>query len=155
VRKVSAMSSIYDKLRADIIIAMKARDNIATTSLRTVDAAIKKAAMDANKDIEDTLVIATVRKAVKNLADAITEFEKGARLDLADANRNEIKLLEKYLPAGLDAAKLEALIVDTIKATGATTKKEMGKVIGALKARPEASLIDFSAVSKLIQSKLP
>lgn len=149
------MSSIYEKLRADIIIAMKARDNIATTALRTVDAAIKRAAMDANKDIEDTLVIATVRKAVKNLADAMTEFEKGGRGDLVAANVAEIKLLEKYLPAGLDAAKLESLIVDAIQATGAATKKEMGKVIAALKARPEASLIDFGAVSKLIQSKLP
>lgn len=146
---------LYDQLRADVIVAMKARDATATTSLRTADAAIKRAAMDANKEIDDALVIATLRKAIKNLADANTEFEKGGRADLVAANLSEIKLLEKYLPAGLDAAKLEALIAEAIQATGAQSKKDMGKVIGALKQRPEAPSIDFSVVSKLVQAKLP
>ncbi len=148
-------SPTYDKLRADIITAMKARDTATTTSLRTADAQIKRAAMDANKDIDEALVIATLRKAVKNLADARTEFEKGGRADLVAANTTEIAVLEKYLPQGLDPAKLEALINEVIAATGAASKKEMGKVIGALKQRPEAPLIDFGAVSKLVQAKLP
>ncbi len=147
--------ALYEQLRADVIVAMKARDSAATTSLRTADAAIKRAAMDTNKEIDDALVIATLRKAVKNLADANTEFEKGGRADLVDANKAEMKLLEKYLPAALDPAKLDAMIAEAIQATGATSKKEMGKVIGALKQRPEAALIDFSAVSKLVQAKLP
>lgn len=145
----------YDTLRADIITAMKARDTATATALRTMDAAIKRAAMDANKDLDEALVIATVRKAVKNLSDARAEFEKGGRADLVAANNAEIAILEKYLPKGLDQAKLEALVAETIAATGATSKKEMGKVIGALKQRPEAPLIDFGAVSKLIQAKLP
>jgi uncharacterized protein YqeY len=147
-------SPTYEKLRADIVTAMKARDAATTTALRTADAQIKRAAMDANKDIDEALVVATLRKAVKNLADARTEFEKGGRADLVAANTAEIAVLEKYLPQGLDAAKLEALVNEVIAATGATTKKEMGKVIGALKQRPEAALIDFGAVSKLVQSKL-
>ena len=118
-------------------------------------AAIQRAAMDASKPIDEALVIATFRKAVKNLADARTEFEKGGRADLVAVNSAEIAILEKYLPKGLDAAKLEALVVEVIAATGATSKKEMGKVIGALKQRPEAPLIDFGAASKLIQAKLP
>lgn len=149
------MATIYETLRADIIVAMKARDGVATTALRTADAQIKRASLDGNKDIDDALVIATLRKAVKNLADAKVEFAKGGRTDLVAANDVEIKLLEKYLPAGLDAAKLDALIAEVIAATGATSKKEMGKVIGALKQRPEAPLIDFGAVSKLVQAKLP
>lgn len=147
-------SPTYDKLRADIVTAMKARDAATTTALRTADAQIKRAAMDANKDIDEALVVATLRKAVKNLADARTEFEKGGRADLVAANTTEIGVLEKYLPQGLDPAKLEALVAEVIAATGATTKKEMGKVIGALKQRPEAGLIDFGAVSKIVQSKL-
>ena len=147
-------SPTYDQLRADIVASMKARDTATTTALRTMDAAIKRAAMDANKDIDEALVVATMRKAVKNLADARTEFEKGGRSDLVAANSAEIAILEKYLPKGLDQAKLEAIVAEVIAATGATTKKEMGKVIGALKQRPEAALIDFGAVSKLVQSKL-
>lgn len=148
------MSTIYERLRADIITAMKARDSVTTTALRTADAAIKRAAMDANKDIDDAMVIATLRKAVKNLTDARAEFAQGGRADLVAANDAEIKLLEQYLPAGLDAAKLEALVNEAIQASGATSRKEMGKVIGALKQRPEAALIDFGAASKLIQAKL-
>ena len=149
------MPTTYEKLRADIVIAMKARDSVTATSLRTVDAAIQRAAMDQNKPIEEALVVTTLRKAVKNLADAKVEFERGGRADLVAANENEIRILGKYLPQGLDAAKLEALIAAAIAETGAQSKKEMGKVIGALKKLPEAGLIDFGQVSKLVQAKLP
>jgi uncharacterized protein YqeY len=149
------MPTVYETLRADIITAMKARDSVTTTSLRTADAAIKRAAMDTNKEIDDALSIATLRKAVKNLADAKVEFEKGGRADLVAANEAEIRILEKYLPKGIEGAQLDALIAAAIQETGAQSKKEMGKVIGALKKLPEAALIDFGVVSKLVQAKLP
>jgi len=149
------MPSVYETLRADIIVAMKARDSVTTTALRTADAAIKRAAMDTNKEIDDALSLATLRKAVKNLADAKVEFEKGGRADLVAANDAEIRILEKYLPRGLDAARVDALIAAAIQETGAQSKKEMGKVIAALKKHPDAALIDFGAVSKLVQAKLP
>ena len=149
------MPTLYETLRADIITAMKARNAPTALALRTMDAAIQRASMDLGKPIDDALSIATLRKAVKNLSDARTEFEKGGRADLVAANTAEIAILEKYLPLGLDAAKLNAIITEVIAATGATSKKEMGKVIGALKQRPEAGLIDFGAASKLIQAKLP
>ncbi len=148
-------SPLYDSLRADIVAALKARDAVTTTALRTADAQIKRAEMDANKPIDDALVITTLRKAVKNLAEARMEFEKGGRADLVAANTAEIAILEKYLPKGLEPAKVEALVAEVIAATGAKSKKEMGKVIGALKQRPEAALLDFGAVSKLVQAKLP
>ena len=149
------MPTIYETLRADIVAAMKARAGVALTALRTADAAIQRAAMDGNKPIDDALVTATLRKAVKNLADARADFAKGGRADLVAANDVEIELLEKYLPPGLDPAKLEALLAEVIKETGAATKKDMGRVMGALKQRPEAAAIDFGAVSKLLQAKLP
>lgn len=149
------MATLYETLRADIVTAMKARDQVATVSLRTADAAIQRAAMDQSKPIDDALALATLRKAVKNLRDANAEFEKGGRADLVAANNAEIRLLEKYLPQGLDAARLETLITAAIQETGAQSKKDMGRVIGALKKLPEASQIDFGAVSKLVQAKLP
>ncbi len=149
------MPSIYETLRANIIVAMKARDTATATILRTADAAIQRSAMDQNKPIDDALTVTAFRKAVKNLTDANVEFERGNRADLVSANLIEIAILEKYLPAGLDAAKLEALVIEVIAATGAASKKEMGKVIAALKQRPEAGIIDFGAVSKIVQSKLP
>ena len=149
------MPTTYETLRADIVTAMKARDTATATALRTMDAAIQRASLDASKPIDEQLVLATLRKAVKNLTDARTEFEKGGRADLVAANTAEIAILQKYLPKGLDAAKVDALVAEVIAATGATSKKEMGKVIAALKQRPEAPLLDFGAVSKLIQAKLP
>ncbi len=148
------MASIYERLRADIVTAMKARDSATALALRTADAAVQRASMDLGKPIDDGLVVATLRKAVKNLADAKEEFARGGRADLVAANETEMRVLEKYLPAGLDAARLEALIADAIRETGATSKKEMGKVIGALKKHPEAGVIDFAAASKAIQVKL-
>ena len=149
------MPTIYETLRADIITAMKARDAATTTALRTADAGIKRAAMDANREIDDPLAVATLRRAIKNLADARIEFEKGGRADLVAANDAEIRVLEKYLPPGLDAARVQALVAQAIQETGASSKKDMGRVIGALKKLPEAALIDFGAVSKLVQEKLP
>jgi uncharacterized protein YqeY len=149
------MATIYETIRADVVTAMKARDAALTLALRTADAGIQRASLDQNKPIDDALVVATLRKAVKNLADAKEEFARGGRADLVAANEAEIRILEKYLPQGLDAAKLEAIVVETIKETGAASKKEMGKVIGALKKRPDAGLIDFAAASKLVQAKLP
>ncbi|MDR1789249.1 MAG: GatB/YqeY domain-containing protein [Opitutaceae bacterium] len=145
----------YERLRADIVAALKARDSRAATSLRTADAAIQRAALDANKPLDEPLVLAVLRKAVKNLADARVEFEKAGRADLVAANTAEIALLEKYLPKALDPAKLEALVNEAVAASGAQSKREMGKVMALLKARPEAPLLDFAAASKLIASKLP
>ncbi len=148
------MATIYERIRADILSAVKARDTSTALILRTTDAAIQRSAMDQNKPIDDALVITTLRKAVKNLTDAKEEFQKGGRADLVAANEAEIRVVEKYLPAGLDQARLEALVGEAIQETGAQTKKEMGKVIAALKKRPEAGLIDFGAISKLVQGKL-
>ena len=149
------MSPLYDKLRADVVTAMKARDTGTVLALRTADASIQRAAMDQSKPIDDALVTTTIRKAVKNLADAKAEFEKGGRTDLVAANDGEIALLEKYLPRGIDAARLDAQVAAAILATDAQTRKEMGKVIGALKQMPEAPLIDFAQASRLVQAKLP
>ena len=148
------MATTYETLRADIIIAMKARESATATILRTADAAIQRASMDLNKDIDEALVIATLRKAVKNLKDANTEFAKGGRDDLIAANDAEIAILSKYLPQEIEGEKLEALVDQALADTGAQTRKEMGKVIGALKKSPEADLINFGSASKLIQSKL-
>jgi len=149
------MPTIYETLRADVVVAMKAGDKATVLTLRTNDAAIPRASLDQGKPIDDALVITTLKRSVKNLTDAKVEFEKGGRMDLVAANDAEIKILEKYLPKGLDLARLEALVGEAIRESGAQTRKEMGKVIGALKKLPEAALIDFAAASKYIQSKLP
>lgn len=144
----------YETLRADIVAAMKARDSAKATALRTADAAIQRAAMDSNAEINDELVIATLRKAVKNLSDANADFAKAGRNDLVEQNTYEIGLLEVYLPAQITGEKLEAIVAEAITSTGATSRAQMGQVMGALKRHPQADLIDFGAASKLVQGRL-
>ena len=148
------MSSLYQQLRADIITAMKARDSEKSTGLRSADAAIQRVSMDSNVEIDDALVVSTLRKSVKNLKDANVEFAKANRNDLVEKNEQELVWLEAYLPAQITGEKLEGLVAEAIASVGATTKREMGQVMGQLKQHPDAGLIDFGAASKLIQSRL-
>jgi len=151
---LSTMSTLYSSLRADIITAVKARDSATSTTLRTADAAVQRTAMDTNVEIDDALVLATMRKAVKNMNDANKEFSKAGRIDLVDANKVEITILEKYLPAQISGDQLAVIVGEAIAKSGAESKREMGKVMGILKSRADAELIDFGTVSKLVQSKL-
>ena len=148
------MSSLYEKLRADIVVALKARDSGKALILRSADAAIQRTALDTDTPIDDDLVISTLRKSVKNLTAANLEFEKGGRNDLIEANLAEIAVLDTYLPQLITGEALDAIIAEALAETGATTKREMGRVIGMIKKRPDASLIDFGAVSKVLQGKL-
>lgn len=149
-----SMSTLYSSLRADIITAVKARDSVTSTALRTADAAVQRAAMDTNVEIDDALVLATMRKAVKNMVDANKEFSKAGREDLVEANKIEIAILEKYLPAQIKGDQLVAIVEAALAQSGAESKREMGKVMGILKSRQDAELIDFGAVSRLLQTKL-
>jgi len=148
------MPTIYEILRADIVTALKARDSAKALILRSADAAIQRTAMDSNKPIDDDLVVATLRKSVKNLAAANVEFKKGGRDDLIEANDTEITVLDSYLPQMIGGDRLEVIIDEAVAETGAQSRKDMGRVIGAIKKRPDASLIDFGAVSKALQGKL-
>ena len=148
------MPTIYEILRADIVTALKARDSAKALILRSADAAIQRTAMDSNKPIDDDLVVATLRKSVKNLAAANVEFKKGGRDDLIEANDTEITVLDSYLPQMIGGDQLEVIIDEAVAATGAQSRKDMGRVIGTIKKRPDASLIDFGAVSKALQGKL-
>lgn len=148
------MSELYAQLRADIIAAMKARESDKATALRTMDGAIQRVAIDENRKIDDELVLATLRKAVKDLKGASEQFAQGGRQDLVAKNAAEIALLEKYLPQAIEGAALEAIVDDAIAQSGAATKRDMGKVMGVLKQRPDADRINFGEVSKLVQGKL-
>lgn len=123
-------------------------------ALRTMDGAIQRASMDEKKPIDDDLVVSSLRKAVKDLKGANEQFEKGGRSDLVKKNNWEIDLLEAYLPQLLEGEKLEALVTEVIASSGATSRKDIGKVMGALKQHPESGRIEFGQVNKIIQSKL-
>ena len=125
-------SPLYDALLADIKTAMKARDTEALTTLRTMNAQIKDATINQGKEIADTVVATVLAKAIKQRLESAEQFRAGARQDLADIEEKEIALLRKYQPQQLSESEIEALVRTCASETGAASKKDMGKLMGAL-----------------------
>ena len=144
---------IIDTILADIKTAMKNKDAAALTALRGIHAQIKDATVNAGKDMTDDAVLACLEKAVKQRQDAIDLYEKGGRPELAAKERAEMDLFRRYLPEQLSRDAIEALVRSTMASTGISSKKEMGKLMAALKPQI-AHRADGKTVSQLLQKLL-
>lgn len=137
--------------------ALKAGDKRRTATLRAINAAIKDKDIDARGQgkgpLGDEDVLALLQKMVKQREESLGIYEKAGREDLAVVEREEIAILGEFLPKGLSEAEIEAAIVDAIKKTGAEGPKDMGKVVGALKAEFPGR-IDFGKASAKIRTAL-
>ena len=146
-----------DKINADLKDAMKAGQKDRVGTLRLINAAIKSADIDARpsgKDkITDAEILSVLAKMVKQRRDSIEQFTAGGRQDLADKEAAEIALIEVYLPKQMSEAEAKAAIAAVIKETGAAGPKDMGKVMGALKAK-YAGQMDFGKASGLVKELL-
>jgi uncharacterized protein YqeY len=144
-----------DKINADLKEAMKAGEKDRVSTLRLVNAAIKSADIDARpKDkISDADILSVLAKMVKQRRDSIEQFTAGGRQDLADKEAAEIAVIEVYMPTQMSEADAKAAITALIKETGAAGPKDMGKVMGALKAK-YAGQMDFGKASALTKELL-
>lgn len=146
-----------DKINADLKEAMKAGQKDRVGTLRLINAAIKAADIDARpsgKDkISDTEILSVLAKMVKQRRDSIEQYTSGGRQDLVDKEAAEITVIETYLPKQMSEAEAKAAIADIIKETGAASAKDMGKVMGALKAK-YAGQMDFGKASALVKEQL-
>jgi len=132
------MSELSKQILADMKTAMKAKDQVTLTTLRSLKAEIQKVTIDkygAGGELEDAEVIAVIRKAIKQRQDSITSFEDAGRQELADKEKAEIEVLEKYLPTPLSQEEITKLVEDAIAEVGATSKKEMGQVMKLVQER--------------------
>jgi uncharacterized protein YqeY len=145
--------SLKERITEDMKTAMRSGDKERLGHIRMLQAAIKQREVDERITLDDTQVMAVLEKMIKQRREAIAQFEAGGRADLAAKEAAEITLLQAYLPEQLSAAELEALVVAAIAETGATTIKDMGKVMGLVKGRA-AGRADMGAVGALIKSKL-
>lgn len=123
---------LYETLLADIKVAMKTRNTEALTTLRSMNAQIKDATINEGKEISDAAVATVLAKAVKQRQESAEQFHQGGRQDLADKEEREVELLRKYQPPQLSESEIEALVRSCASATGATSKKDIGKLMGAL-----------------------
>ena len=144
-----------EKIQADLAAAMRSKDALRLSVLRMMKTAVKNREIEKMKPLEEAEVLAVLNTLVKQRKDSIDQFRKGNREDLAQKEESEIVIIEAYLPAAASDEDISNAITEAMTETGATTMKEMGKVIGALKKHPDAGLIDFGAASKLVQAKLP
>ena len=145
--------SLKDSITEDMKSAMKAGDKDRLKVVRLILAAIKQVEVDSRKELDDPAVLGVLDKMVKQRRDSVEQFSKGHREDLADIERAEIEVLESYLPAKMDDAELDALIDEVIAATGAESIRDMGKVMGAIKARA-AGRADMGAVGSRVKARL-
>ena len=132
------MSTFAETVMDHLKTAMKARDTVALTTLRALKTALTTAAIESgNKDnvISDADALAIVRKQIKQRQDSIEQFEKADRPELAENEKVEITVLEKYLPAAMSAQDISAIVTDAVAETGATTRADMGKVMAIVQAK--------------------
>lgn len=146
-----------DKINDDLKTAMKAGDKDRVGTLRLINAAIKSADIEARpsgKDkISDTDILSVLAKMVKQRRDSIEQYVSGGRQDLADKEQSEINVIEGYLPKQMSDDEAKAAIAAIIKETGAAGPKDMGKVMGALKAK-YAGQMDFGKASAMTKELL-
>lgn len=145
--------SLKDTLQADMKAALKGGEKERLKVVRMVLAAIKQQEIDQRIELDDAALLGVVTKMVKQRRDSITQFNQGGRADLAAAEEAEIAVLEAYLPEQLSADEVDALIDEAIASTGATSMRDMGKVMGTLKQKIEGRA-DLGAVSGKVKSKL-
>ncbi|MGE5739101.1 MAG: GatB/YqeY domain-containing protein [Betaproteobacteria bacterium] len=148
--------SLKDRITADMKDAMRARSTARLSTIRLLLAAIKQREVDERRDLSDADVVAVIDRMVKQRKDSITQFEAGKRLDLADAERAEMALLETYLPQRMSDAEIDAAIdaaLTQARTAGASGPALMGKVMATLKPKL-AGRADMGAVSAKVKARV-
>ena len=145
--------SLKQQLTDDMKAAMKGGEKDKLQVIRLINAAIKQREVDERIQLDDAQVLAVLEKMVKQRKDSITQYEAAAREDLAQVERYELGVIQTYLPAQMSAEEVETIVVAAIAEAGATSAKDMGKVMGLLKSRL-AGRADMSQVSGLIKTHL-
>jgi uncharacterized protein len=146
--------SLHDRLTEDLKLAMKARDQLRMDVIRMIKAAVMNKEMEIKKDLDDAEMSRVMTTMIKQRRESVEQFEKGNRAELAAKERQEITILESYLPQALSLEQLSAVVDAVIQDTGAQSLKEMGLVIKAVMARVVGQPIDGKQISDLVRAKL-
>lgn len=148
--------SMNDQLTADMKDAMKSKDKVALSTIRALKAAIKNAAIEqgsADTVLDDTAVMSIIRKQIKQRQDSMEQFNNANRPELAENESAEIAVLEKYLPAAMSEDDIAAAVAEAISETGATSRAQMGQVMGILQQKTEGRA-DGKTLSQAVMKAL-
>ena len=146
--------TLEEKINQDLKNAMKAKDQTALRGIRAIKSAILLAKTDGSgQDLDEAKEIKLLQKLVKQRKDSLDIYEKQDREDLAKTEREEIEIIEKYLPAQMDPAELEAAIKAIIEQAGASSMKDMGRVMG-MASKQLAGKADGKSISQIVKQLL-
>ena len=147
--------TLNETIAADLTAAMKAKDATRLSALRMLKAAVtNKGMVEKGRDLEDAEVLQVVASLVKQRRDSIEQFSKAGRTDLVDKETAEIAILEHYLPPAVSAEEIEAAVAAAIAETGASSVKDMGKVMKAVMPKLAGKNADGKAVNDAVRRKL-
>jgi len=147
------MAALKDRITEDMKNAMRSGQKDTLATIRLALAAIKQREVDERIQLDDSQVLAVLEKMLKQRKESIVQFEAGGRQDLAAKEAAEITVLQAYMPAQLSDADLDALIAEAIASTGASSIKDMGKVMGIVKTKAQGRA-DMGAVGARIKARL-
>jgi len=145
--------SLKDRLMQEMKEAMKARDQLKLSTLRLLISEIKNKEIDAKGELKEEDILAIIQKAVKQRQDSIAQYEKGGRQDLADKEKAELEILKAYLPEELSTQEILKIIEEAIAATGASSPREMGKVMKEVMPKVKGRA-DGKLVNELVRKRL-
>jgi len=145
--------TLKERITEDMKSALRAGEKERLGTIRLALAAIKQREVDERITLDDGQVLAVLEKMIKQRKEAITQFQAGGRADLVARESAEVSILEGYLPARMSDAELDALIAGAIASSGATSAKDMGKVMALVKSQAQGRA-DMGAVSARVKEKL-
>ena len=146
-------TSLKQQIQEDMKTALRAHDKQRLGVVRLILAAIKQVEVDERVAVDDARIIQILNKMLKQRRDSIAQYDQAKRVDLADQERLEVKIIETYLPEPLSEADIDRIVSETITKVGATSIKEMGKVIAALKDQLQGRA-DMTQISAKIKAHL-
>jgi uncharacterized protein YqeY len=145
--------SLKARITEDMKTAMTARETARLGAIRLLLAATKQKEVDERVELDDTAIVGVIEKMLKQRKDSIAQYEAAKRQDLADAEKFEVEVLMAYMPTGLSAAEVAAIVATAIVESGAKLPADMGKVMAIVKPKI-AGRADMGEVSKLVKAKL-
>jgi hypothetical protein len=148
-----ASSDLKQRITDDMKSCMREGDKQTLGTIRLILSAIKQQEVDSRKDLVDGDILAILDKMAKQRRESIEQFDKAGRDDLASKEKDELKVIQAYLPAQLSDDEITSIIDEAIQTTGAESMKDMGKIMGIIKPKMQGRA-DMSAVSALIKSRL-
>jgi len=146
--------SLKQQIISDLTASMKAQDAPRTSTLRMVKAAVMNREIEKGSELDDDEMTKLLRSLVKQRRDSVEQYEKGGRPELADKEKTEIEVIEAYLPQAASREEIDIAVAATIAETGASSMKDMGRVMKAVQTALSGKNADGRTVSEIVKAKL-